>query len=128
MGEETERLAAEHHLRRDELDEIAFLSQRRAAEATLKGWFKKEIAPLEVTTRTGTQVVDMDEGIRSDTTVKAQAALRPAFRPDGLLTAGNSSQMSDGAAALVLASSQALERHRRRPVAPGRGGTWAAGD
>ena len=128
MGEETERLAAEHHLRRDELDEIAFLSQRRAAEATLKGWFKKEIAPLEVTTRTGTQVVDMDEGIRSDTTVKALAALRPAFRPDGVLTAGNSSQMSDGAAALVLASSQAVERHRLRPVARVLGGSWAAGE
>ena len=129
MGEETERLAAEHHLRRDELDEIAFMSQRRAAEATLKGWFKKEIAPLEVTTRTGTQVVvDMDEGIRSDTTVKALAALRPAFRPDGVLTAGNSSQMSDGAAALVLASSQAVERHRLRPVARVLGGSWAAGE
>jgi len=129
MGEETERLAAEHHLRRDELDEIAFMSQRRAAEATLKGWFKKEIAPLEVTTRTGTQVVvDMDEGIRSDTTVNALAKLRPAFRPDGVLTAGNSSQMSDGAAALVLASSQAVERHRLRPVARVLGGSWAAGE
>jgi len=128
MGEETERLAAEHHLRRDELDEIAFMSQRRAAEATLKGC-KKEIAPLEVTTRTGTQVVvDMDEGIRSDTTVNALAKLRPAFRPDGVLTAGNSSQMSDGAAALVLASSQAVERHRLRPVARVLGGSWAAGE
>ncbi len=128
MGEETERLAAEHHLRRDELDEIAFTSQRRAAEATLKGWFKKEIAPIEVNTRTGTQVVDMDEGIRSDTTVKALGALRPAFRPDGVLTAGNSSQMSDGAAALVLASSQAIERHRLQPVARVLGGSWAAGE
>lgn len=128
MGGETERLAAEHHLRRDELDEIAFMSQRRAAEATLKGWFKKEIAPIEVNTRTGPKVVDMDEGIRSDTTVKALAALRPAFRPDGVLTAGNSSQMSDGAAALVLASSQAVERHRLQPVARVLGGSWAAGE
>ncbi len=128
MGGETERLAAEHHLRRDELDEIAFMSQRRAAEATLKGWFKKEIAPIEVNTRTGPKVVDMDEGIRSDTTLKALAALRPAFRPDGVLTAGNSSQMSDGAAALVLASSQAVERHRLQPVARVLGGSWAAGE
>lgn len=128
MGAETERLAAEHHLRRDELDEIAFTSQRRAAEATQKGWFKKEIAPIEVRTRTGTQVMEIDEGIRPDTTAKALAALRPAFRPDGVLTAGNSSQMSDGAAALVLASRQAVERHRLRTVARVLGGSWAAGE
>jgi acetyl-CoA C-acetyltransferase len=128
MGEQTERLAAEHHLGRHELDEIAFMSQRRAAEATERGWFKKEIASIEVSTRTGTQVVDRDEGIRADTTMEALAALRPAFRPDGVLTAGNSSQISDGAAALVLASGQAVERHRLQPIARVLGASWAAGE
>lgn len=128
MGEETERLAAEHHLGRDELDEIAFMSQRRATEATQKGWFKKEIVPIEVKTRTGTQVVDTDEGVRPTTTMEALRALRPAFQQGGVLTAGNSSQISDGAAALVLASSQAVERHSLQPVARILGGSWAAGE
>ncbi len=128
MGEETERLAAEHRVGREELDEIACQSHQRAAAATEQGWFRKEIAPVEIKTRSGQQVIDKDEGIRADTTLKALSALRPAFSKNGVLTAGNASQMSDGAAALILASGKAAERHGLKPIARILGCAWAAGE
>ncbi|AEB11797.1 acetyl-CoA acetyltransferase PhaA [Marinithermus hydrothermalis] len=128
MGEQTERLIAEHGVTREELDEVAYLSQTRAAEATAKGVFKNEIAPIEVKTRKGVQVLDRDEGIRPDTTRESLAALRPAFKKDGVLTAGNSSQISDGAAALLVASKEAVERYGLKPIARVLGATWAAGE
>ena len=128
MGEQTERLIAEHGVTREELDEVAYLSQTRAAEATAKGVFKNEIAPIEIKTRKGTEVLDRDEGIRPDTTRESLAALRPAFKKDGVLTAGNSSQISDGAAALLVASPEAVERYGLKPIARVLGATWAAGE
>ena len=128
MGEQTERLAAEHGIRREELDAIALASHQRATEATEKGWFAREIVPVEVQTRQGTQVVTRDEGIRPDTTGEALAQLAPAFRPDGVLTAGNASQISDGAAALLIASERAINRYNLTPVARILGSTWAAGE
>ena len=128
MGEQTERLAADFGVRREELDEIAVMSHRRAATATEKGWFRREIEPVTVPTRKGPQEVDRDEGIRPDTTLESLARLRPAFKPDGVLTAGNSSQISDGAAALVLASEQAVERYGLRPLARVLGSAWVAGE
>ena len=104
MGEQTERLAAEHGITREELDEIALMSHRRAAEATERCYFADEIVPITYRERRETKTLDRDEGIRPDTTREALAALKPAFRKDGVLTAGNSSQISDGAAALLLAS------------------------
>ena len=128
MGEQTERLAAEHGITREELDEIAALSQQRAHAATENGIFAHEIAPIEISTRKGTTVVDRDEGIRPETSLETLAKLRPAFRKDGVLTAGNSSQISDGAAALVLASAEAVERYGLTPIARVLGGAWAAGE
>lgn len=128
MGEETERLTAEHRVRREELDEVAYQSHQRAAAATEQGWFRKEIAPVEIKTRSGQQLVDKDEGIRAETTVKALSTLRPAFSKGGVLTAGNASQMSDGAAALILASRKAAERHGLKPIARILGCSWAAGE
>ncbi|XOB99356.1 thiolase family protein [Deinococcota bacterium DY0809b] len=127
MGEETERLVAEHGITRGELDEVAYASHRRAAEATEAGVFKQEIAPFELKTRKGTFTLEVDEGIRPETTLDSLAALRPAFQKDGVLTAGNSSQISDGAAALVIASAEAVEKHGLKPVARILGGSWAAG-
>jgi acetyl-CoA C-acetyltransferase len=128
MGEQTERLAAEHQVSRQELDEIAYLSQCRAAEATRQGLFREELVPLEVKEGKASRILDRDEGIRLETTREALAALRPAFRPQGLLTAGNSSQISDGAAALLLASREALERYGLRPLAKVLGFSWSAGE
>lgn len=128
MGDETERLAAAEGVTREELDEVAYLSHSRAAQATDQGWFKQEITPVEVKIRKGTELVDRDEGIRSDTTPESLAGLRPAFKKDGLLTAGNSSQISDGAAALVLASSKAVQAHNLKPKARILGWAIAAGE
>ncbi|MBN1995487.1 MAG: thiolase family protein [Anaerolineae bacterium] len=128
MGRQTERLAAEYNLTRAEVDEVAYLSHRRAAEATAQGYFKKEIVPFEIKTRQNTNILDYDEGIRADTTLEALAQLHPVFDPAGILTAGNSSQISDGAAALLIAGEAALKKHRLQPMARLLGGTWAAVD
>lgn len=126
MGEETERLVATHGVTRAELDEVAYLSNTRAAAATENGKFSKEIAPIEITERRKTIVFAQDEGIRADTTAESLASLRPAFGQSGHLTAGNSSQISDGAAALVLASEKAVTEHQLKPIARILGGAWAA--
>jgi len=127
MGEQTERLAADHGFTRQDLDEVACYSQQRAAKATQEGLFKAEIVPIEVKTRKGVQVLESDEGIRGETTVETLAKLRPAFKSDGVLTAGNSSQISDGAAALILASEEAVKRYGLKPLAKILGGSWAGG-
>ena len=128
MGDETERLASEYEVTRAELDEVAYHSHLRAAEATKQGIFKKEIAPIEIKTRRETKILDADEGIRADTTPETLARLRPAFSKDGILTAGNSSQISDGAAALLVASEAAVEKHNLKPIGRILGGTWSAVD
>lgn len=127
MGDQTDRLAADHGFTRQALDEVAYYSQQRAAEATEKGLFKDEITPIEVTSRKGTQIIDADEGIRADTTLESLGKLRPAFSKEGVLTAGNSSQISDGAAVLILASPEAVERYSLKPIAKFLGGAWAGG-
>jgi acetyl-CoA C-acetyltransferase len=126
MGEETERLAQTHEVTRKELDEVACLSQQRAAAATAAGKFDAEIVPITIKQRGKEVVVNHDEGIRADTTLETLAKLRPAFGTDGVLTAGNSSQLSDGAAMLVLASERAVEQHGLKPIARILGSSWHA--
>lgn len=128
MGQQAEHLAATYGFTRKDLDEVALYSHQRAAIATERGSFKNEITPIQVETKQGMNLVDQDEGIRPDTTLESLTKLRPAFKPDGVLTAGNSSQLSDGAAALILASSSALERYGLKPIAKILGGTWAGGE
>ncbi|RIH76571.1 Acetyl-CoA acetyltransferase [Calidithermus terrae] len=128
MGDQTERLAAEFGVTRAELDEVALQSNLRAAQAAEACRFGREIVPVEVKTRKGVEVVSKDEGVRPETTLESLAALRPAFRKDGVLTAGNSSQISDGAAALLLASGEAVEKYGLKPIARILGSSWAAGE
>lgn len=128
MGEETERLCAAHGVTRTELDEVACLSHTRAAEARASGKFTDEIVPYPIQERKRTTQFAEDEGIRSDTTMETLAALRPAFAREGVLTAGNSSQISDGAAAMVLASSRAVQQYGLKPLAKILGGAWAGVD
>lgn len=128
MGDQTERLAAEFGVGRAELDEIALHSNLRAARAAAACHFSQEIAPIEVKTRKGLEQVESDEGVRPDTTPESLASLRPAFKKDGVLTAANSSQISDGAAALVLASGEAVQQHGLKPIARLLGSAWAAGE
>lgn len=125
MGEETERLCTEYKITREELDEVACLSQQRAAAAAAGGKFAGEMAPVDVEERRKRIVVTQDEGIRADTTMATLATLRPSFQADGVLTAGNSSQISDGAAALVLASERAVKQYGLKPIARILGSAWA---
>lgn len=123
MGIQTERVAAKYSLSRENLDEVALWSHQRAVNATQAGKFEAEIAPIEVKSKLVTQ----DEGIRPDTTLETLARLRPVFDANGVLTAGNSSQISDGAAALILASSEAIERYGLTAIAKISGASWASG-
>ena len=105
MGESTERYNAKLGISRDEQDAFSAQSHQRAAAAQKNGVFDDEIVPVEVPQRRGDPIVVMeDEGIRADTTTELLAKLRPAFAPDGTITAGSSSQISDGGAAVVVMS------------------------
>ena len=126
MGNETDRLSKEYNVVREEVDEVAYYSHKRAATATENGTFASEIVPIEVKTRKGMVTISADEGIRTDTTAEGLAKLRPAFSKDGILTAGNASQISDGAAALILASQEAVDKHDLQPVAKILGSSWSA--
>lgn len=128
MGNQVDRLCAEHGITREQLDEIAALSQQRAEAATKNGKLKNEIAPIEVKSRKGTDIIEADEGIRPGTTAESLGKLRPAFDKEGVLTAGNSSQISDGAAALVIASKEAVDQYGLKPIAKILGGSIAGGE
>ena len=106
QGLSAELIAERWGISREEMDEFSLRSHRLAAEATSSGAFEREIVP--VTTSDGTQAAD--QGIRPDTTLDALASLKPAFKDGGAITAGNSSQISDGAAGLLLASRATAER------------------
>ncbi len=110
MGESTEKHNTRLGILRPEQDEIAALSHQRAAAAQKNGIFEAEITPVEIPQRKGEPVVfSKDEGIRGDTTAESLGKLRPAFTRDGTITAGTSSQISDGAAAVVVMSKAKAE-------------------
>ncbi|TCL03184.1 acetyl-CoA C-acetyltransferase [Sodalis ligni] len=104
MGITAENLAQKYALSRHDLDAFAAQSQRRTAQAQREGRFEAEIVPVEVKLRKETRRVNQDEFPRSATTMETLATLRPAFKPDGVVTAGNASGINDGAAAVVLMS------------------------
>jgi acetyl-CoA acetyltransferase family protein len=118
QGEAAERIGDRWGIDRSECDALALRSQELAAAAWKQGRFAEEVLAVELLDATQTQSVnlDHDEGIRPSTT-ETLAALKPAFRPTGRLTAGNSSQISDGASAVVLASAGAVARHGLDPLA-----------
>jgi len=116
MPETAENVAAEFHVSREDQDMFAFRSQRRTVEAMGKGLLAEEIAPVKVLQNTGSAVqVAIDEQPRSDTTLDALAKLKPVVRPDGCVTAGNSSGINDGAVALLIASEKGARRHGLTP-------------
>ena len=116
QGISAELITEKWGLTRSEQDEFALRSHRRAAAAQDAGRFDPQLVPVEVP-GPGSGWVRADEGVRRDTSMEKLAGLKPAFRPDGQVTAGNSSQISDGAAALLLASRAAAERLGLRPLA-----------
>jgi acetyl-CoA acetyltransferase family protein len=117
QGVSAEVIADEWGLSREELDAYSLESHRRAIAARKEGRFANEIVPVEVANPHVGVLVDTDETPRADTSLEALAALRPAFREDGRVTAGNSSQICDGAAAVLVASERAVERLGLEPRA-----------
>lgn len=118
MGITAENVAERYSLSREEQDAFAAESQSRASAAIQSGRFRDEIVPVPVKQRKGPEVLfDTDEFPRAGTTVETLARLRPAFKPDGTVTAGNASGINDGAAAMVVASEAAATRHGLKPLA-----------
>jgi len=123
MGLEADRVAKEMGVSREELDEIGYMSQMRATKAMQEGLFKDEMVPI---VEGDNVILDHDEGIRPDTTLEKISKLPPAFSPDGLHTAATSSQLSDGAAALLIASEEAVSKYDLKPRAKIVGYSWAS--
>jgi acetyl-CoA C-acetyltransferase len=122
MGVAAELTAEKSQLTREELDQYAYNSQMKAVKAAQEGKFKAEIVPVEIPQRKGEPIVfDADETPRANTTLERLAKLRPAFKKDGLLTAGNSPGLSDGAAAVVVMAREKAEKLGVKPMALIRG-------
>lgn len=118
QGVSAEWMAEKWGVTRAEADQLGYDSHQRAHHATQNGWFKNEIAPIEVTDDAGQWVLmDRDEGIRVETTLEKMATLKTAFKDDGIVTAGNSSQISDGSAAVLLMSADKAKAFGLKPRA-----------
>jgi acetyl-CoA acyltransferase len=117
QGIGADMIAAEYGITREELDEFGALSQQRAATARDEGRFDNEIIPIEVEIDGEIEIMKSDEGIREGTTAETLAKLKPAFKEDGVITAGNSSQISDGASAVLIMSKEKAEELGMKPRA-----------
>lgn len=117
MGDAAEWIASEFHISREEQDEFSVRSHHLAAAARDKGFFKNEIVPIDAASIKQKQGIDADEGVRPESTIEALAKLRPAFKKDGAVTAGNASQISDGGAAVLVASQSAAAKMGATPLA-----------
>ncbi|MEZ5534002.1 MAG: acetyl-CoA C-acyltransferase family protein [Thiolinea sp.] len=117
MGITAENLAEKWGISREEQDELAAESHRRAAQAIEEGRFKSQITPIVMQTRKGEVIFDTDEHVRPGTTVESLAKMRPAFKKDGTVTAGNASGINDGAAFMVLASAEVAAQAGQKPMA-----------
>ncbi|RXQ95015.1 acetyl-CoA C-acetyltransferase [Ancylomarina salipaludis] len=126
MGITAENIASKYNLTREEQDAFAFASQQKAIAAQDAGHFKNEIVPVEIKSRKETIIFDADEFINRRTSEEKLGGLRPAFKKDGTVTAGNASGINDGAAFVLVASEEAVKEHNLTPlaeiVATGQGG------
>ncbi|MHA6259102.1 acetyl-CoA C-acetyltransferase [Sporosarcina sp. CAU 1771] len=117
MGMTAENLAEQYSFTREEQDAFAIESHQRATKSVEDGIFAEEIVAVEIKTRKGTVTVDKDEHIRPEVDLAGMAKLRPAFKKDGTVTAGNASGINDGAASLIVASEKAVTEHDLQPIA-----------
>ncbi len=117
MGITAENLAAKWTITREEQDALAVESQRRAAAAIAEGRFKSQIVPIIKQTKKGEVVFDTDEYVKASTTLESLAKLKPAFKKDGTVTAGNASGINDGAAFFVLGDAATAAKHGYKPMA-----------
>lgn len=117
MGITAENIAEKFNINRKDQDELALASQLKAARASNDGKFVDEIVPIEVTKKKEKVIFDTDEGIRGSSTIEGLSALKPAFKKDGSVTAGNSSTINDGASILLVVSASALKKYNLTPIA-----------
>ena len=118
MGVTAENVAERYKISREMQDQLALESQRRAAAAIAAGYFKEQIVPVEIATRKGTVLFDIDEHVRASTTLEVLAGMKPAFRKDGgSVTAGNASGINDGASAVVLVAGDRISALGVKPLA-----------
>jgi acetyl-CoA C-acetyltransferase len=117
MGNAAEFIGRELEITRQQMDAFALASHEKAAAATDAGKFKAEIVPVEITERKQKTMIEQDEPIRRDTTLAGLAALKPAFEPDGSVTAGNAPGLNDGAAAIIVTRRDYAETHGLTPQA-----------
>ncbi|WP_100400318.1 acetyl-CoA C-acetyltransferase [Bacillus sp. FJAT-44742] len=116
MGITAENLAKKYEITRNEQDEYAYLSHQRAAKA-IEGVFTQEITPVELKSKKGTKMIELDEHIRKDLTLDNLEGLKPAFQAEGTVTAGNASGINDGAAAVILAGEDYVNQRQEKPLA-----------
>ena len=117
MGFTGEIVAERFNVSREDADQLSVDSHLKAAAANKAGKFKKEILPITIPSKKGDITLDYDEGIREDSSIESLGKLKPVFKKDGIVTAGNSSQLSDGASSLVVASRKWAEEHGLKPLA-----------
>ena len=117
MGITAENIAEQYGISREMQDQIAYDSQMKAAKAVASGRFKEEIAPVEVKKKKETILFDTDEYVKAQTTLEGLAKLRPAFKKDGTVTAGNASGINDAGAAMIIASEDYVKAHGLKPLA-----------
>ena len=117
MGITAENLASKWNITREEQDALAVESHRRATAAIAEGRFKSQIVPITMQTRKGDVVFDTDEHVKASTTMESLGKMKPAFKKDGTVTAGNASGINDGAAFFVLASADAAAKAGQKPMA-----------
>ncbi len=128
MGLTAEKLAEESGIKKEQMDEFAVRSHKLAAKALEEGWFKDEILPIEVEYNGAMTVVDRDMAIRADTTLEQIKKLPPAFKADGVITAGNSSPLNAGASLVMLMSDKKVKEYGLKPIAKITGMAWAGVD
>ena len=117
MGITAENVAARYGISREVQDELAVTSQLRAAQAIAEGRLKSQIVPIEIASKKGLSVFEVDEHVRSALTLEQLAKMRPVFKKDRVVTAGNSSGLNDGAAAVILADSEKAKHLKLEPLA-----------
>lgn len=116
MGITTENIAEKYNITREMQDQFSWKSQQKAINAIDSGRFMNEIVPIEVKTRKGSIIVDTDEHPNRSTSLEKMASLKPAFKKEGTVTAGNASGINDGAAVLMVASEEAVEKYELTPM------------
>jgi acetyl-CoA C-acetyltransferase len=117
MGITADNIAEQYGITREEQDEFALMSNQRACRAIQEGWFQEEIVPVEIKSKKGPAIFDTDEHPQANTSLEALAKLKPAFKKDGTVTAGNASGLNDAGSSLIMMAAETAQKMGIRPLA-----------